>query len=478
MCQQLEPRALMAAAYSLADYFPTTIGATWHYQAQINSVSATKDTVAAATVNDMGFATTRFDSHITRPDDPEDDQDFYVLDNAGLHYVDSDSITTGDDLMQSYTGGLLLCPATFQIGQTFQHSAPINGNSDQTGPFTGTETGHTTIAGFENVTTPAGTFLALKIVLQDTFTINVTGPIATGTITDTRWLVRTLGVVREDETTATNFLDGSHEVDTNNIQLTSSSLLTGRIGFGLTGKQLTIGQGDTTPTTADGSNYGGIDVDGAGKTRVFVIHNNSTNALTVGAVTITGAGASDFSLIHIPSSSLAPGETSYIAVRFDPSGSGFRYATISIGSSDPTADPFTFTIRGTGLLYGRVSIHRADKAINITPGGTATTPDDGTSFGRTTAAGSAFINQTFVLTNTGLGTLYFLGTPRVQITGPAAGDFTVVNAVGASLAPGQSLTFTVRFDPTALDRRDATIEIITSELLHPDFTFAISGRGK
>jgi hypothetical protein len=292
-------------------------------------------------------------------------------------------------------------------------------------------------------------------------------------------------MVRMDFTQTDRYSSGESLTTTLQLGLTGATLLGHLVGMRVEGKGLWVQSGDTSVTTADGTNYGGIDVSGATKTRVFMIYNTSATALALGSVRIAGANASEFVLVRVPATMLQPGASTVLSVRFDPASSGFRYATISIPSSDPSANPYAFAIRGTGLYFPEIGVRRSDKATAIVAGSTTPTLAAGTSIGRTTAAGSAFIDRTFVITNTGLSTLVLAGTPRVSVVShstmrsasPAVG-FTVVTQPAGTIAPGASSTFTIRFDPTHVGGFTGMVVIESNARTAPMFEFWIVGSGK
>lgn len=70
-------------------------------------------------------------------------------------------------------------------------------------------------------------------------------------------------------------------------------------------------------------------------------------------VALSGANAADFSVTSQPSSPVAAnGGTAEFTIRFNPSGSGERSATVTIENNDPDRHPFTFAIQGFGASGG------------------------------------------------------------------------------------------------------------------------------
>lgn len=111
-----------------------------------------------------------------------------------------------------------------------------------------------------------------------------------------------------------------------------------------------IASGDTTPSTADGTDFGAIAQLGANKDHTFTVTNSGTATLTLTTpVTIGGPHDADFTVTAQPGTSLDGNETTTFTVRFDPIASGGRTAEVSIVNSDSDENPYTFRITGTGI---------------------------------------------------------------------------------------------------------------------------------
>lgn len=120
----------------------------------------------------------------------------------------------------------------------------------------------------------------------------------------------------------------------------------------VTGNAVTIADGDSSPDLADHTDFGGVLVVGTTLVRTFTITNNGNVDLTLGTVTVGGTDAADFTVTAAPSTPVAALGTTTLQVTFDPSASGLRSATLSFSSNDATADPFDFSMQGTGLTDG------------------------------------------------------------------------------------------------------------------------------
>jgi N-acetylneuraminic acid mutarotase len=140
-----------------------------------------------------------------------------------------------------------------------------------------------------------------------------------------------------------------------------------------------IADGDATPSTTDGTDFGSADISTGTVDHIFTITNTGSADLNLSGspkVQISGANASDFSVTVEPSSPIvANGGMTTFTVRFDPSAVGLRSATISIDNDDSDENPYDFAIQGAGtapavkafiFLANQVTLKQTKQA---TPGG-------------------------------------------------------------------------------------------------------------
>ena len=112
-----------------------------------------------------------------------------------------------------------------------------------------------------------------------------------------------------------------------------------------------IASGDTSPSTADGTDFGSLDLHASAITRTFAITNTGGIPLALTGsprVTVTGAGASEFTVTAQPSFWVGANAASAFTLKYLPLSSGTRQATISIANNDADENPYTFTVQGTG----------------------------------------------------------------------------------------------------------------------------------
>lgn len=118
----------------------------------------------------------------------------------------------------------------------------------------------------------------------------------------------------------------------------------------VSGNAVSIVDGDSTPDPSDGTDFGGVGTSVAEiRTHTFTITNNGNADLVIGAVTIGGTEAADFTLTAAPMSTIVPAGTTTFDITFDPSADGLRSATVSFTTNDVSGNTFDFAIQGTGL---------------------------------------------------------------------------------------------------------------------------------
>jgi|GEM_PF-2031866 len=247
------------------------------------------------------------------------------------------------------------------------------------------------------------------------------------------------------------------------------------------GGGLDIGDGDNTPRIADDTDFGSLDIGGGTDAHTFTIQNTGTATLTLSGgspyVTISGDEAADFTVTGIPPSSsiLASGNTTF-QITFDPSATGLREATVSIGNNDSDENPYTFDIQGTGSAAPEMNIQGG--GLDIGDGDTEPRTADDTDFGSLDVNGGTD-THTFTIQNSGSATLNLTTGAPNYVTVSGHSDFTVLTqpASGTVAASGGSTTFAVNFNPTATGTRTAVISIANDDSDENPYTFTVEGEG-
>jgi cyclophilin family peptidyl-prolyl cis-trans isomerase len=114
--------------------------------------------------------------------------------------------------------------------------------------------------------------------------------------------------------------------------------------------------------------------------------------------------------------------------------------------------------------------------VEISNGDASPTDTDLTFFGSLPVM-NANNARTYTIRNTGNAALNFTGTPKIGLSGPAADDFKILNQLPTQLAAGDSLQFTIAFNPKAPGTRRALVSIPNDDPDEAPYTFAVSGGG-
>jgi len=142
------------------------------------------------------------------------------------------------------------------------------------------------------------------------------------------------------------------------------------------GKGVSIAAGDSSPSTTDDTDFGTADITTGTVDHTFTIRNTGNANLNLTAtpkVSISGTHAADFSVTVQPTTPVASGGgTTTFTVRFDPSATGVRTATISIANNDSDENPYDFALQGTGTAPPDMTVNPTLFSKSLQPDGTAT----------------------------------------------------------------------------------------------------------
>jgi hypothetical protein len=238
-----------------------------------------------------------------------------------------------------------------------------------------------------------------------------------------------------------------------------------------------ITDGDLNPGLDDETDFGVVAEMNTVAKREFTIRNLGIGNLDLtGAplVTVSGDHAADFTISQDPNTPVAPDADTQFEVTFDPGALGLRSATISIANNDEDENPFTFGVQGTGEPnVVEMSVRAYD--IEIVDGSQNYSSEEGTHFG-TTVYG-ATINQEFIISNSGNSDLNLSGSPKVEISGVAADDFSVSIQPSSPVAAGTETQFTVSFTPgeSGGEVRTAQVSIVNNDADENPYNFGVRG---
>lgn len=184
-----------------------------------------------------------------------------------------------------------------------------------------------------------------------------------------------------------------------------------------------IVNGDSTPQGTDGTLFAGQFI-GASQSKSYRIHNLGNLDLTVSSVSIVGANPGDFTITVTPEATILPGGFSILEIQFSPLIAGVRNAIVSIVNNDRDENPYTFSIRGTGLCVASTN------SISPTSGPSGTTA---------TIIGSHFDQSTLACLNGVLMSTTYINMSTIEVTIPidgTTGNIVIENTIGCtSISP-------------------------------------------
>ena len=191
--------------------------------------------------------------------------------------------------------------------------------------------------------------------------------------------------------------------------------------------------------------------------QTVTLTNTGTAALSFSGTYLTGANIGDFSKSTQCAASVPPGGTCSFILRFTPAAAGTRTAILNL-SDNAAKSPQQVTLSGTGTSGTSTPIVQLSTTS--------------LSFG-SEALGYTSASQTVTLTNAGTAALSFAGT---YLTGANIGDFSKSTQCAASVPPGGTCSFILRFTPAATGTRTAILNLSDNAVKSPQ-QVALSGTG-
>ena len=150
------------------------------------------------------------------------------------------------------------------------------------------------------------------------------------------------------------------------------------------------------------------------------------------------------------------------------------YNANSIGYGPVTA--YFAVANGGAACSASPEINIMGNGNNINNGAATPSITNDTDFGNVSVSLGTNPN-TFIIQNTGTGTLHLTGTPRIFITGTHGSDFTITTNASATVPASGSTNFTITFNPSASGLRVASVSIVNDDSDENPYTFNIQGQG-
>lgn len=217
------------------------------------------------------------------------------------------------------------------------------------------------------------------------------------------------------------------------------------------GNGLSIPSGDTTPRSADATDFGASA--GGVVIHTFVIYNPGPATLDLSSsVDISGPNAADFVLTTPPGASVPAGDSTTFTITYTPTAAGIESASVSIPGAGPA--PYTFDVSGAGI----------NPVIGVM---------GSTFIGGVRGTGSTA--DFFTITNNGSDPLDITGVQIIP-NSDAVGLFSVSQPGQSVLAYGEQTTIVVTFTVSSLityQNYGATLEITSNDPITPTFSSTV-----
>ncbi len=205
----------------------------------------------------------------------------------------------------------------------------------------------------------------------------------------------------------------------------------------------------------DAHNFGNVFI-GSTATLNLVIRNDGSQDLSVTGISLTGGNAAEFEVDNsaVPFT-LNAGESQVVPVSFTPISQGAKSTTLRINSNDPNENPLNVALSGAGVIPA--------PDITVTPAMHQ--------FGFVVINTS--VSQSFAIRNDGNQNL---SVSDIFLNG---GDLLEFHITGSSapftLAPGESESVVVSFDPLTLGSKSTTLRINSNDPDENPFDVPLGG---
>jgi hypothetical protein len=241
----------------------------------------------------------------------------------------------------------------------------------------------------------------------------------------------------------------------------------------------------------DTVNFGNVATGNSVATGGFLIYNiyggiiTALNLTGTPPIQLSGPDADCFSVVQPSANTLAPSANNSTAkITFKPLTPGVKNATITIPNNTAEVPNFSFTVTGTGLSAPIPPVPGLNFTMTVNETTYTEYPNGDLHF---TSAnfGSSPINgvktasitiQNSSANNTGT-TLSLTGDPAIQLSGPDADCFTVIQPSSKNISTNASTSASIRFAPTSTGTKTATITMPNNSSDKPDFSFTVTGSG-
>lgn len=233
---------------------------------------------------------------------------------------------------------------------------------------------------------------------------------------------------------------------TGSISITSNDPTNSTVTVGLSGTGSAKPAGQLTANPASFA-FGNVNI-GSHVAQNIILNNTGTAAAHISSVQAAGSG---FAVAGVTTpATIEAGQNATLGVTFTPAAAGSATGTITI-TSDATETPLVIALTGSGVQPG----------LSVSP----------SSFNYGSVVDGQTKAQNFTITNTGTSAL---NLNQISVTGSGYSGSGLTTP--ATLAAGQSTTFSVQFAPAAAGVLSGTLSI-SSNAPNSPAVVALSGTG-
>ncbi len=187
---------------------------------------------------------------------------------------------------------------------------------------------------------------------------------------------------------------------------------------------------------------------GSTSTAVVRVRNRGTAPLDIASITSSNA----LFTAAPTTGTVAPGDSLTVTVSFAPTAAGAQTGTLTVTTNSSTNPVQTVSLSGTGVIQAPVG----SLSVTALSFGNVNTGSTGTAVVRVRNRGTAPLDIASITSSNAL--------------------FTAAPTTG-TVAPGDSLTVTVSFAPTAAGAQTGTLTVTTNSSTNPVLTVALTGTG-
>lgn len=242
------------------------------------------------------------------------------------------------------------------------------------------------------------------------------------------------------------------------------------------GNNRIINDGSTTPSANNHTDFGNVGFNGFSLTRTFTVINPGKNPLQLTTSQISGPAGSLFETVglNLPTTVL-PGDSLDIQIRYSPSAAGQHNATFNINTGNCGIPAYDFALRGTGICdpAGAPRLLGQNR-VPIADGDNTPANEDLTNFGNVAISGFS-LTRSFILQNpSGVP----LQVSAVSVTGSDFSQFSVSGITTPhTIAGNGEIAFQVRFAPGTEGVKNAVLNMELNSCANTLYNISLTGTG-